>query len=206
MIIDDTLLSQDGFFSAWAQRSSATPLRPSFTTLWTRQPQSHTLINHWGWASSVLSSSQFTQASSVAASAPGGWSPSLAPALAQGSGPAWHGWLQFRSQSCQPCILPLPVAYVYVRCGAPLHTPLLDYILLINECPFQFSSSPFSVQWRPIQIKRLTFSPIFLVKMPSSIQMLSHYQLIVFTLLLSKLFFFFFSPSLQLFGRGQQQD
>lgn len=77
--------------------------------LWTCQSRSHALINHWGWACTLLGSAQSAQASSLTASAPGGWSPSCAPALARRSFAAWHGCPRFTSQPCQPCIPLLPL-------------------------------------------------------------------------------------------------
>lgn len=74
-------------------------------TLWTCRLQSPTLINHWGWPSTLLGSAQPAQTSSLIACASGGWSVSYAPALALGVGPAWHGCSHFTSQPCQPCVL-----------------------------------------------------------------------------------------------------
>ena len=70
-------------FIVWLSRPP--PPLPLSVSLWTCQPQSPALINHWRWASTLLGSAQFAQASLLNASASGGWSPSCAPALARGA-------------------------------------------------------------------------------------------------------------------------
>lgn len=127
--------------------------------LWTCQPQSQTLINHWGWAPTLPGSALASQASSVTASAPGGWSPSCAPALAQGSVPAWHGCPHFTSQPCQPRIPLLPVLVCVSVCGAYSSFTLLDDLPLINKLPL--CSSPQCVQ------SYLYFHPYFFAPHPS---------------------------------------
>lgn len=115
-------------------------------------------------ASSLLGSVQSTQALLLAARALGGWSPSCAPALAQGSGPAWHGWPQFTSQPCRACIPPLAIPSV--RC-AQLYTPLLENLPHIKkESPFLFVVD-LSLQWclnKLCSLSIRTFSLSFLIQ------------------------------------------
>lgn len=111
-------------------------------TLWTCRLQSPTLINHWGWPSTLLGSAQPAQASSLIACASGGWSVSYAPALALGVGPAWHGCSHFTSQPCQPCFLLLGLhvfVCVYslaIYCWPASHkwTSSLVYVYFLSLC------------------------------------------------------------------------
>lgn len=139
----DSLGKKKPITASYFPRGPPIPLYPTLTLHLSLclfelcQPRSHALINHWGWASTLLGSAHSAQTSSLTATARGGWSPSCAPALAQALGPclAWMPTLHKPTLSTLHSSAPSTCVRV---CSAGLHNPQLGDLLLLNELALWF--------------------------------------------------------------------